>query len=167
MGEFVKKTLVGYKEAPGGRADPECTHVILTLREYEGQLQRIAAAEQEARTTKHEAAKALQSVKSDAQYKIQAVEAAAAKTVADLEEELEEERRESAYQCGLNENLLRIARERANADRKLKPKKEFLERNILLARQQRLRTNFRSGYWELLFMHTKALGIVPSDMRVR
>lgn len=31
MGEFVKKTLVGYKEAPGGRADPECTHVILAL----------------------------------------------------------------------------------------------------------------------------------------
>lgn len=254
MGEFVKKTLVGYKEAPGGRADPECTHVILTLKEYEGQLQRIAAAEQEARTTKHEAAKALQSVKSDAQYKIQTAEAAAAKTVADLKEELEEERRESAYQCGLNENLLRIARERANADRKLKPKKEhtgyvvvateekeyryrsgrkwrkaklwetvlqshysvdfteeeartqierdlfpkgeawligeigisgryggryegliedtsvgedFLKRNILLAGQQRLRANFRSGYWELVFMHTKALGIVPPDMRAR
>lgn len=31
MGEFVRKTLVGYKEIPGGRADPECTHVILTL----------------------------------------------------------------------------------------------------------------------------------------
>lgn len=28
------------------------------------------------------------------------------------------------YLAGLNENLLRIARERANADRKLKPKKE-------------------------------------------
>ena len=36
------------------------------------------------------------------------------------EEKLEEERRESAYQCGLNKNLLRIARERANAGRKLK-----------------------------------------------
>ena len=41
-----------------------------------------------------------------------------------MEGELEEERRESAYQRGLNKNLLRIARERANADRKLKPKKE-------------------------------------------
>lgn len=37
---------------------------------------------------------------------------------------LEAERAESAHQKRLNENLLRIARERANADRKLKPKKE-------------------------------------------
>lgn len=50
MGEFVKKTMMGYKEAPGGHTDPECTHVILTLKEYEGQLQRIARAEQEARS---------------------------------------------------------------------------------------------------------------------
>ena len=117
MSEFVKKTLVGYKEAPGGRADPECTHVILTLKEYEGQLQRIAAAEQEARTTKHEAEKTLRSVRGDAQYKIQVAEAEAAKTVAALEGELEKERQESAYQRGLNKNLLRISRERANADR--------------------------------------------------
>ena len=38
MGEFVKKTLVGYKEVPGGHSDPECSHVILTLEEYERQL---------------------------------------------------------------------------------------------------------------------------------
>lgn len=44
---------------------------------------------------------------------------------------------------------------------------DFLKHNILLAGQQRLRANFRSGYWELVFMHTKALGIVPPDMRVR
>lgn len=252
MGEFVKKTLVGYKEAPGGHTDPECTHVILTLKEYEGQLQRIATAEQETRSIKYEAEKTLRSVKSDAQYKIQAAEAKAAKAVADLEGELEEERRESAYQRGLNANLLRIARERANADRKLKPKKEhtgymvvvtgdreyryrsgkkwkkvmlketvlqshysvdfteeeartqierelfpkggdwliskigitgryggnyeemiediredFSKQNMLLAGQQRLRANFNSGYWELVFMHTKPLCIVPLEMRVR
>ena len=34
MGEFVKKTAFGYKPTSGGRADPECTHVILTLSEY-------------------------------------------------------------------------------------------------------------------------------------
>lgn len=254
MGEFVKKTMMGYKEASGGRADPECTHVILTLKEYEDQLQRIAVAEQETRNIKYEAEKTLRSVRSDAQHKIQAAEAKATKAVADLEGKLEEERRESAYQRGLNTNLLRIARERANADRKLKPKKEhagymvvvtedreyryrsgkkwklvklketvlqshysvdfteeeartqigrelfpksgdwlisrigitaryggsyeemiedntisedFLKRNILLAGQQRLRANFRSGYWELVFMHTKPLDIVPPEMRVR
>ncbi len=54
MGEFVRKTLVGYKEILGGRADPECTHVILTMKEYEEQLRRIAAAEQETQATKRE-----------------------------------------------------------------------------------------------------------------
>ena len=39
-------------------------------------------------------------------------------------EELERAHEEGVYLAGLNENLLRIARERANADRKLKPKKE-------------------------------------------
>ncbi|MCX4338000.1 MAG: hypothetical protein OSJ42_13400, partial [Bacteroidales bacterium] len=215
---------------------------------------RIAAAEQESRNTKYEAEKRMQRLENDARYKVQAAEASAAQKVADMEGELEEERRESAYQRDLNKNLLRIARERANADRKLKPKKEhtgyvvvaseekeyryrdgkkwkkvklwetvlqsyysvdfteeeartqierdllpqdgawlimeigisaryrgryegmiedvsvkedFMKRNILLAGQQRLRANFRSGYWELVFMHTKALGIVPPDMRAR
>lgn len=126
MGEFVRKTLVGYKEIPGGCADPECTHVILTMKEYEEQLRRIAAAEQETQATKREAEKAIRSAKSDAQYKIQIAESEAAEIVADLEGELEKERQESAYQRGLNKNLLRIAKERANADRKLKPKKNIL-----------------------------------------
>lgn len=34
MSEFVKKTIVGYKDVPGGSSDPDCTHVILTLNEY-------------------------------------------------------------------------------------------------------------------------------------
>ena len=34
MSEFVKKTIVGYKDVPGGSLDPDCTHVILTLNEY-------------------------------------------------------------------------------------------------------------------------------------
>ena len=46
------------------------------------------------------------------------------KKVADMEAALAAERDESAHQRALNANLLRIAKERANADRKLKPKKE-------------------------------------------
>ena len=41
-----------------------------------------------------------------------------------MEADLAAERAESAHQRALNVNLLRIAKERANADRKLKPKKE-------------------------------------------
>ena len=174
-----------------------------------------------------------------------------------VEGELEKERQESAYQRGLNKNLLRIARERANADRKLKPKKEhtgyfvaftgekeyrfkkdrrqwgrallwetilqspysvdfpeeqarkqikedFFEqmadgswmiarlgfdtffdgrferlveredweskykmKNVLLRPDLKLRAGFRSGYWEVIILHTKALGIVPPVMRAQ
>ena len=44
--------------------------------------------------------------------------------VAGMECALAAERAESAHQRALNANLLRISRERANADRKLRPKKE-------------------------------------------
>lgn len=124
MGEFAKKTLVGYKEAPGGRADPECTHVILTLREYEGLLQRIAAAEQEARSAKYSAERAIEEAKREARYMAQKAAEEARQMVAGMELALTAERAESAHQRALNANLLRISRERANADRKLKPKKE-------------------------------------------
>ncbi len=37
--------------------------------------------------------------------------------------------------------------------------------NVML--DWRLRANHRTGYWEVLFFHTKPLGIVPPDMRTR
>ena len=254
MARFVKDGAFGYKAVPGGQSDPECTHVILTLKEYDKLLQEKARAEQEARSTKYDAERAIDKAKRDASYTAQKAAEEARQTVAGIESALATERAESAHQRALNANLLRIAKERANADRKLKPKKEhtgyvvatseereyryrdgkkwkkaklwetvlqsyysvdfteevartqierdlfpkgetwliaeigisgryggryegmiedtsvsedFLKHNILLAGQQRLRANFRSGYWELVFMHTKALGIVPPDMRAR
>jgi hypothetical protein len=170
-----------------------------------------------------------------------------------MERDLAAKGAESAYQRNLNANLLRISKERANADRKLNPKKEhtgyvvassvekerrykdgnkhwkavtlwetalqspysvdFTEEqarkqmldelfqedehgnwpiqrigitgnysgdyaemtrdkdwreihhryNVMLDR--RLKANFRSGYWEIVFIHTKPLGIIPKDMR--
>lgn len=59
MGEFVKKTMMGYREVPGGQSDPECTHVILTETEYAELLQRISDAEREASSAK---AKAIQEI---------------------------------------------------------------------------------------------------------
>ncbi len=254
MARFVKDGAFGYKAVPGGQSDPECTHVILTLKEYDKLLQEKARAEQEARSTKYDAERAIDKAKRDASYTAQKAAEEARQTVAGIESALATERAESAHQRALNANLLRIAKERANADRKLKPKKEhtgyvvatseereyryrdgkkwkkaklwetvlqsyysvdfteevartqierdlfpkgetwliaeigisgryggryegmiedtsvsedFLKHNILLAGQQRLRANFRSGYWELVFMHTKALGVVPPNMRVR
>ena len=254
MARFVKDGAFGYKAVPGGQSDPECTHVILTLKEYDKLLQEKARAEQEARSTKYSAEREIEEAKRAARYTAQKAAEEARQTVAGIESALAAERAESAHQRALNANLLRIAKERANADRKLKPKKEhtgyvvatseekeyryrdgkkwkkaklwetvlqsyysvdfteevartqierdlfpkgetwliaeigisgryggryegmiedtsvsedFLKHNILLAGQQRLRANFRSGYWELVFMHTKALGVVPPNMRVR
>jgi hypothetical protein len=120
MSEFVKKTMIGYKEVPGGQSDPECSHVILTLKEYEGLLQKISQAEQETRNEKRRA----EEEKGASLYREQQTIQKANQAIEKWMKALEKEKAESAYQKGLNENLLRIARERANADRKLKPKKE-------------------------------------------
>ena len=40
---------------------------------------------------------------------------------------------------------------------------EFEKYNVMLERW--LRANYRSGYWELVFLHTKPLAVVPPDMR--
>ena len=36
--------------------------------------------------------------------------------------------------------------------------------NIML--KPKFRVNFRSGYWEVICLHTKPLDVVPTDMRV-
>ena len=169
-----------------------------------------------------------------------------------VEKALAAEQKESALQRGLNANLLRIARERANADRKLKPKKEHTgyvvvssmekehrykdgngrwravvlwetvletpyavdfcveevrhliqelfqddedgnwpiekigitgdypkgyadmiydkdwrekHRNYNVMLERRLKANYRTDFWEMIFLHTKPLAAVPSDMR--
>lgn len=255
MSEFVKKTLMGYKEVPGGRADPECTHVILTAKEYAGLLQKTVQAEQESRDMKYRAEQAIAEERTAALSRIRAAETAAQQKVSAMEQVLSDERKARIYQQQLNENLLRISRERANADRNLRPKKEhsgyvvisstekthrykngnrnwavttlwetvlqipysvdfteeqarwqltadlfqdeplaysLLEKigitavygkeyaemiedkrwcenpsafNVML--DWRLRANHRTGYWEVLFLHTKPLGVVPTDMRAR
>ena len=257
MAEFVKKTMMGYKDVPGGNSDPECTHVILTRTEYEKQLREISAAEQKARNTKYDADREIQRVRNDAQRRVSTAKAEAEQRAEAMEQELAMAQKEAEYQRGLNANLLRISRERANADRKLKPKKEhtgyfvvstlekdyrfkinrhqweqtrlwetmlqspysvdFTEEqarkqiredlfgvdqdslwliggigivsaydgryedliklkdwetkyeaeNIAMKPELKLRVNFRAGYWEASFLHTKPLGVVPPEMRVR
>lgn len=249
MSEFVKKTMIGYKELDGGHSDPECTHVILTLKEYDGLLREISQAEQKARDEKRKAEEEKRASQNREQQTVQKANQVIEKWM----KALEKEKAESAYQKGLNENLLRIARERANADRKLKPKKEhsgyvvvvslekiyrykngrrlgsaklwetviqspysiefpakqskklilqeffpetgeweaaklgidrwvsgdygdllndpevdeeFMKQNVALMGYLSFRANYRAGYWEVVLVHTRPLGVVPKDMRV-
>lgn len=253
MAEFVKKpTIGGYKPVAGGPRDTECTHVILTLGEYAGLKREISSAQQAARNAEYNADKKIHQIQSEAQSRITDAEKKIAKNTAEWEKKLAAEQQESALQRGLNANLLRITKERANAERGLKPKKEhngyvvltsvekesrykdsyghpqtitlwetametpytvdfeaeqvrglireltqadedgnwpicrigitgnypgkyadmirnkgwredYEEDNIMLERW--LRANYRSGYWELVFLHTKPLAVVPPDMR--
>ena len=251
MSEFVKKVAFGgYKPVPGGYSDPELSHVILTKAEYDGLLDQIQAAQKETAVAVRQADQREKSILNQANAKIQQIQSEADKSVGELQKELSAERAEREYQQSLNANLLRISKERANASRKLKPKKEhsgyvvisstekdhsykyganrktarlwetvlqtpfsidfteeqarkemaelfqddesggwpvekigitgvyldgygemirdkdateWLHRNVMVERK--LRANFRAGYWELVFLHTKALGIVPAEMR--
>ena len=250
MPEFKKKTALGLRDLP--EYGQECTHVLLTHSEYDGLLAKVACAERNVRATYTAASqKIAQAERNSAQAK----EAAYAEVDA-VQKDLEEACRKIEYLNGLNKNLLRIARERANADRKLRPKKthtgyvvlassekeyrykamrketavaglwetalqgpysvDFTEeqaraltaelvrqnendetlvghigidtyyngyngsyedllhdqrrsarqeesRNIML--KPKLRANYKTGYWEVIFLHTKPLWLVPEDMR--
>lgn len=225
--------------------------MILTYDEYDSLVMGRARAEGEASEAKRQAAAAIERVKYDAQERIERNREECRETIGSIKEELEQARKKAEHFEGLNENLRRIARERSNVDRNLRPKKwhtgyvvvsstekayrykvdrqnwktvmlwetvletpyfiDFTEEqareqtkeltgsvwlvgrlginasyggeyedmlaekewsdqqkkelNIMLKR--RLRANYKTGYWEVIFSHTKPLGVVPADMRAR
>ena len=252
MAKFAKKTTLGYKLVEDGSSNSECTHVILTLDEYDGLKREISRAQQAARNAEYNADKKIHQIQSEAQSRITDAEKKIANNTAEWEKKLAAEQQESALQRELNANLLRITKERANAERGLKPKKEhtgyvvltsaekesrykdsyghprtitlwetametpytvdfeaeqvrsllqelfqededercpiqkigitenypggytamvndkkwsevYEKYNVMLERW--LRANYRRGYWELVFLHTKPLAVVPPDMR--
>lgn len=172
MSEYVKRTVLGgYKEVPGGYSDPECTHVILTLKEYDQILRKKERAEQEARSTKYDAEKAIEAAKREAYYTAQKAAEEARQAVEDMEDALAAERAESAHQRALNANLLRIARERANADRKLKPKKEHTGYLVVFSGEKELR--FKDGnnhakrtlLWETVIQSPYVVDIPEAQIR--
>lgn len=251
MAEFVKKgTLGGYKAVNAGHSDPECSHVILTVKEYDDLLAKIRSVDRTAQEIKEQARYKINQAKEEATTAAQKASETADRQVRAMQVALDKEKAAVAYEKGLNANLLRIAKERANADRKLRPKKEhtgyvvtysaekpykYKERrnlvtvmlwetvlqspysvdftkeqaveqmqelfrkdengawliqkiginanyggayedmisdkdwtdwasyNVLL--EPRYRANYKAGYWELVFYHTKPLGIVPPEMR--
>ena len=152
MSEFVKKAVMGYKEVPGGHSDPECTHVILTKKEYDKLLREISDAEQEARTTRHNADKEIRQAQGDAKRKVDHIEQEMAKKVAELEKALGAERKESALQRGLNANLLRISKERANADRKLRPKKGHTGYVVVSSMEKEQRYKDGNRNWDTVML---------------
>ncbi|MBQ3513826.1 MAG: hypothetical protein IJA32_08520 [Lachnospiraceae bacterium] len=253
MAEYVKKTPFGYKEVQGGYSSPEWEYAILTRKEYNNQETELRVAKAGKSEAEEKARKNIDRANVEAKREINEAYKTADEQVEKTKKELAAANAEIEYQRGLNENLLRINRERTNADRKLKPKKEHtgyvvcssserdytyrinrknhkivLWETVLqspytidfteeLARKQiteelfekdengdffitkigitagypsgyaamiennewakehkkynvmlerKLRMNFRTGYWEMAFYHTKPLSCVPKDMRM-
>lgn len=266
--QFVRKKQLGwFAEITGEPTDTEYSHVLMDRDEYGRMLQYIGEKERAVTEARDGAAnavayanwnarEALARAEKEAGERLQAIQwelETAQQELGEVRQELEAEKAESAYQRARNENLLRISRERANAERGLRPKKtrpgyvvlfseekdfpyregkklykarlwettlqspypaEFAETvlrrqleedlfseegeqlsvelgitgrypygyenmraemnlssqnplfqgNVVLTGLQRLKRNFRSGYWEVTIVHTKPLGDVPEEL---
>lgn len=120
--EYAKKgALGGYKAV--SEAD-EYTHVLLTVEEYQKLQQRLQRAKDDAAAAHRDADQRVRRAQNDAAAQIQEVKDACSTELEELQNVLQKAESEREYQKYLNENLLRIFRERANSDRGLRPKKE-------------------------------------------
>lgn len=144
--EYAKKgALGGYKIIS---EEDDYTHVVLTVGELQQLHQQIRDAKAGAAAARDDADRRVRKVKNEAEASIREANAACSTALEQQKAALEQAEAERDYQEGLNINLLRISRERANADRKLKNKKEHtgyvvissIEKDqiIVLSNQKRL-----------------------------
>ena len=148
MSEFVKKTIMGYyKEIPNGINDDECTHVILTKKEYNKLLGDKNKAERERNDMEQEKKDAIKKERSQAQIMINRTKNEAKAQIDAIKQSLADEQKERAYQQELNKNLLRISKERANKDRNLRPKKEHSGYVIISSTEKTYRYKGKNRYW--------------------
>ena len=86
------------------------------------------------------------------------------------EEEVGRAKKEAAFQAGLNTNLLRICRERANAERKLKPKKEHEGYVIISSAEKEKRVKigiqvYNLAFWETVFQSPYRIDFLEEQAR--
>lgn len=142
----------GYKVVAGGNSDPECTHVILTLDEYDELHQQIRAAINDGKRAKEEAGRAAATSAANAEAAVKKIQADAAQKIEQIQQRLEVEQEAKIYHMKLNQDLKRVARERANADRKIKPKKERSGYVVLSSRQKKYRYKENRNDWEEVYL---------------
>lgn len=138
--------MVGYKAVAGGSSDPECTHVILTLNEYDKLHQRIRTAINDGERAKDEAARAAAASADNAEKAVRKIQEEAAQKIEQMQKQLTVEQEAKIYQMGLNQDFKRMARERANADRGIKPKKERSGYVVLSSRQKKYKYKKNRDY---------------------
>lgn len=154
MAKFMKEGKLGIMtEAPGGASDPELAEIRLTPEEYSALWRKIRSAERAASEARDDAEKREIDAYRDAQRQLEKFQLDADRRVDNAnqaryraeerasvaEAEKEELETSLAQQRSLNDNLKRIAKERANAKRGLTPKKERSGYVILFSSQYRER----------------------------
>ena len=147
MAQYMKKASLGRMvKAEGGASDPELAEVRLTADEYSELWRRIHSAERATKEAEEDAVSrenaAYRSAnKQLAEYKEQTQKdadrrvAAAQKAQNDAENRAEYAESELERQRNLNNNLKRIARERANQARNIRPKKDHDGYLVMISRQ--------------------------------
>ena len=135
----------GYKTLDS--LDGECTHVIQTRQEYEMLLNQRDRAQREKEEAERAATREITRVKQEAAHE---ADRAAQMAQAQIDDLLQVERKtaEIADQRALNANLLRISRERANADRGLRPKKVHTGYVVVMSSEKEIR--YKTGRNKLL-----------------
>ena len=139
MAEYAKKTPMGYKVLPDNSSVREATHVVLTKEEHEQLLQEKRSLEWNLQSQRNELTAQLQEVKDDAFQRVSAAEATAKQCAREVETKLARTQQIAAYWEQLNEDLLRISKERANADRNLRPKKQHTGYVVLISAEKERR----------------------------
>lgn len=139
MAEYVKKGTLGYKAVPGGYSDPECSHVILSKREHDVMMKENLRLEKEVENTKQQAAASIRKAQTEANRHIIQAQEKADEEIRKMVEEVERANAERDYQISLNQNLLRINKEKSNAERKLRPKKEHTGYVVISSQEKEVR----------------------------
>lgn len=122
-------------------ADKECSHVIQTKQEYETLLDQRDRARREKKEAESNATREISRVKQEAAHEADRAAQRAQAQIDDLLAEIADQR-------ALNANLLRISRERANADRGLRPKKVHTGYVVVMSSEKEIR--YKTGRNKLL-----------------
>lgn len=126
------KSLMGWTEWKAGDDKHTPTHRLMTEEEYQELLDKIGQLEGRLWQEEYNGEQRVRREKENAQSALWNAQAETAQT----QKELEENEARLEYQRRLNENLLRISRERANADRSLRPKKDHSGYLVLNSREK-------------------------------
>lgn len=115
------KGLTGYKAS---KPHENHTHMLYTIGEHQKQLDTIHQLNREIETIKAEHEREINRIARNAEERIEKIKEITQEKINDISGRLDRARQQTKQVENINTNLIRIAKERANAKRGLKPKKE-------------------------------------------